>query len=158
MLQESSKTIWFGRDALGRRSLLVHWPSLEDFRLMFSSVSPPSAVEESLGMHTCLRLALFCSVYDLVEHLISYAIYINMFTDFGCENGPSDLKFWEELPCGVYSLSMSASETLVGKIRRHDWTDHLLEELIEWQRTYVEPKHEDLIDSSKLNSSEYRGK
>ncbi|XP_071735562.1 uncharacterized protein [Rutidosis leptorrhynchoides] len=123
--QESSKTIWFGRDALGRRSLLVHWPSLSDSRLMFSSVSPPSAIAE--------------------------------ISDTGCENGPSELNFWEELPCGVYSLSMDASVNLVGKVRKHDWTDPLLKELIKWKRTFVEPKPEDLIKSLEIYSSEQRG-
>ncbi|XP_023767251.1 uncharacterized protein LOC111915848 [Lactuca sativa] len=111
--QENSKTIWFGRDALGRRSLLVHWPSIKDLRFMLSSVSPPSAIDE--------------------------------------------LNFWEELPCGVYSLAMSASKmdgNLVGEVKRHNWTDPLLEELIEWERTFFEPKPEDL---TKMFSSEKRG-
>jgi len=38
--QAKSKTLWFGRDAFGRRSLLVHWPSLNDSRLLLSSVAP----------------------------------------------------------------------------------------------------------------------
>ncbi|PWA72801.1 asparagine synthase family protein [Artemisia annua] len=121
--QESSKRIWFGRDALGRRSLLVHWPNKKDSRLMLSSVSPPDAINES--------------------------------SDFVYENGPSELNFWEELPCGVYSLSMNASENLVGEVRRHNWTDPLLEELIKWERPFVEPKPEDLFD--EMFSSEQRG-
>ncbi|KAI3763695.1 hypothetical protein L2E82_13689 [Cichorium intybus] len=114
--QESSKTIWFGRDAIGRRSLVVHWPSSKDSRFILSSVSPPSAIDE--------------------------------------------LNFWEELPCGVYSLAMSASkmdEKLVGKVKRHNWTDPLLEDLIKWERTFVEPKPEDLTESDKMFSSEHRG-
>ncbi|KAJ9563857.1 hypothetical protein OSB04_009017 [Centaurea solstitialis] len=125
--QASSKTIWFGRDALGRRSLLVHWPSIEDPRLMLSSVSPPSTIDER--------------------------------ADIGYKNGPTELKFWEELPCAVYSLSMSAlksDESLVGEVRSHNWTDPLLEELIKWERTYVEPKPEDLIESHGMFSSEQR--
>ncbi|KAL4586754.1 hypothetical protein LXL04_011398 [Taraxacum kok-saghyz] len=109
--QEKSKTIWFGRDALGRRSLLVHWPSVKDSRFLLSSVSPPSAAID-------------------------------------------ELNFWEELPCGVYSMSMSASkmdENLVGEVKRHNWTEFLLEELINWNRTFVEPKPEDL---TKLISSQ----
>ncbi|GKB45627.1 asparagine synthetase domain-containing protein 1 isoform X1, partial [Tanacetum coccineum] len=123
--QESSKTIWFGRDALGRRSLLVHWPNKQDSRLMLSSVSPPYAINGS--------------------------------SDFGYENRPSELNFWEELPCGVYSLSMSASENLVGEVRRHKWTDPLLEELIKWERPFVEPKPEDLLESDEMFYSEQRG-
>ncbi|XP_024989077.1 asparagine synthetase domain-containing protein 1 isoform X2 [Cynara cardunculus var. scolymus] len=126
--QASSKTIWFGRDALGRRSLLVHWPSTKDSRFMLSSVSPPSAIDER--------------------------------ADIGYENGPTEVKFWEELPCAVYSLSMSAlklDENLVGEVRRHNWTDPMLEELIKWERTYVEPRPEDLIESHGTFSSEQQG-
>lgn len=68
-----------------------------------------------------------------------------------------ELNFWEELPCGVYSLAMSASKmdgNLVGEVKRHNWTDPLLEELIEWERTFFEPKPEDL---TKMFSSEKRG-
>ncbi|KAF5763365.1 hypothetical protein HanXRQr2_Chr15g0679361 [Helianthus annuus] len=35
-----------------------------------------------------------------------YALHV----DFGSENGPGEPSFWEELPCGVYSLSMNASK------------------------------------------------
>ncbi|KAJ8548026.1 hypothetical protein K7X08_021262 [Anisodus acutangulus] len=48
--------------------------------------------------------------------------------------------FWEELPCGVYSLSIGASgtdEDLIGEVL----------ELITWERTSVQPKPEDLCAS-----------
>ncbi|XP_065045098.1 uncharacterized protein LOC135677100 isoform X3 [Musa acuminata AAA Group] len=38
--QKKSGTLWFGRDAFGRRSLLVHWPTMGDARFVLSSVSP----------------------------------------------------------------------------------------------------------------------
>lgn len=79
-------------------------------------------------------------------------------TDFGYENGSNELNFWEELPCAVYSLSMSVSKNLVGEIRRHNWTNPLLEELIKWERTFVEPTDEDLIESREMFSNEQRGK
>ncbi|KAI3731526.1 hypothetical protein L1987_62714 [Smallanthus sonchifolius] len=125
--QESSKTIWFGRDALGRRSLLVHWPNIKDSRLMLSSVAPPYAINEN--------------------------------SDFVYENGPSEPSFWEELPCAVYSLSMNASKmdgNLVCEVKRHNWHDPLLQELIKWDRTLVEPTPESLIEVHKTYSSEER--
>ncbi|KAK9074571.1 hypothetical protein SSX86_007169 [Deinandra increscens subsp. villosa] len=125
--QESSKTLWFGRDALGRRSLLIHWPNIKDSRLMLSSVSPPYAVNESSG--------------------------------FGYENGPSEPGFWEELPCAVYSLSTSASKmdgNLVCEVKRHNWLDPLLQELIKWDRALVEPTTETLIEVQKTYYSEQR--
>ena len=49
-IQNSSKTLWFGRDAFGRRSLLVHWPTPQDSRLLLASVSPLSSEFESSGI------------------------------------------------------------------------------------------------------------
>ncbi|KAF8378576.1 hypothetical protein HHK36_029921 [Tetracentron sinense] len=133
--QDSSKTMWFGRDAFGRRSLLVHWPTLEDSRLLLSSVSPPSSVENN-------------------------------------SDRMSNLTFWEELSCGIYSISINASKAngcLVGEFRKHDWTNTVLKELIKWERTFVEPKsehvkpHSDIPDSLMNNviqsnsSLTYRG-
>ncbi|KAF5939819.1 hypothetical protein HYC85_020986 [Camellia sinensis] len=45
--QASSRAIWFGRDAFGRRSLLVHWPT---FTLLLTSVSPPHSIDKSSGV------------------------------------------------------------------------------------------------------------
>lgn len=40
------RTLWFGRDAVGRRCLLVHWPDAADGRLLLASVSAPGAAPE----------------------------------------------------------------------------------------------------------------
>jgi hypothetical protein len=37
------QTLWFGRDPLGRRSLLVHWPAADDGRLLLASASHSGA-------------------------------------------------------------------------------------------------------------------
>ncbi|GAB2280182.1 hypothetical protein Dimus_014820 [Dionaea muscipula] len=113
--QNTSKTLWFARDAFGRRSLLIHWPTPEDPRLLFSSVSPP-----------------FCSNSE-------------------AEGGSINLSYWDELPCGVYSMLISdskASTYLSGEVRKHDWTNSMLKGLIEWERKSVEPKPEELHSSS----------
>ncbi|KAJ7943334.1 Asparagine synthetase domain-containing protein 1 [Quillaja saponaria] len=110
--QNSSRTLWFGRDAFGRRSLLVHWPTLDDSTFVLSSVSPVSSIEQT-------------SAQD--------------------EN--RNIMFWEELPCGIYSLSVDTSSSdkcLVGEVKKHEYTSPMLKELIRWERTYVEPKPEDL--------------
>ncbi|CAL5396377.1 unnamed protein product [Camellia sinensis] len=113
--QASSRTIWFGRDAFGRRSLLVHWPTSKDSRLLLTSVSPPHSIDKS--------------------------------SDHGEEYGKSEMDFWEELPCGVYSMRVGASKldaNMVGEVKRHEWTDPILNELIKWDRTSVQPKPEEL--------------
>ncbi|KAF3431594.1 hypothetical protein FNV43_RR26325 [Rhamnella rubrinervis] len=116
--QESAKTLWFGRDAFGRRSLLVHWPTVEDPRFLLSSVSPNSSVEQS--------------------------------SDFESEHGITNIRFWDELPCGVYSITVAAPDRdgfMVGEVKKHEWTDAMLEELIKWERNCVEPKPEELLTS-----------
>ncbi|KAM3359178.1 asparagine synthetase domain-containing protein 1 isoform X1 [Capsicum galapagoense] len=113
-----SKILWFGRDAFGRRSLLVHWPTKEDPRFLLSSVSPLASVNES--------------------------------SEFADGGQIAKTDFWEELPCGVYSLSIGALETdedLIGEVLKHDWTDPKLKELITWERTSIQPKPEDLCAS-----------
>ncbi|KAL8106089.1 hypothetical protein AgCh_029771 [Apium graveolens] len=113
--QESSKTIWFGKDAFGRRSLLVHWPNSRDSRLLLSSVSPVSSICKN--------------------------------SDSGNYSEITESCFWEELPCGVYSVSIQDLDTdkhLVGEVRNHDWTDLMLHELVKWERSSVAPVTEKL--------------
>ncbi|WZZ01897.1 hypothetical protein YC2023_074225 [Brassica napus] len=111
--QESSRTLWFGKDAFGRRSLLVHWPTVEDPRFVLSSVSPASSVANRSGLDS--------------------------------ENGDSIHRFWEELPCGVYSMSFGVSESGIrGEVTKHEWRNNMWKELIEWERSLVVPRPEDL--------------
>ncbi|CAL5399297.1 unnamed protein product [Camellia sinensis] len=68
-------------------------------------------------------------------------------SDRGEEYGTSEMDFWEELPCGVYSMRVGASKldaNMVGEVKRHEWTDPILNELIKWDRTSVQPKPEEL--------------
>ncbi|KAF7827969.1 asparagine synthetase domain-containing protein 1 isoform X1 [Senna tora] len=114
--QDNSRTLWFGRDAFGRRSLLVHWPTEEDSRFLLSSVSPVSPTDQASG----------CPSY------------------------------WEELPCGIYSVCVDASSSngcLFGEVRRHEYTSSMLKELIKWERTSIEPKYEELPSSQDVNST-----
>ncbi|KAM7487506.1 hypothetical protein LguiB_024990 [Lonicera macranthoides] len=123
--QDSSKTMWFGRDAFGRRSLLVHWPSLKDPQFLLSSVSLPSSINDS--------------------------------NDFGDESGMGLLNFWEELSCGVYSISMSVSEMdghLVGEVKKHEWSNPMLKELIKWERSFIEPEAELYVSTRRISSGE----
>ncbi|KAF8021392.1 hypothetical protein BT93_G1739 [Corymbia citriodora subsp. variegata] len=113
--QNSTRTLWFGRDAFGRRSLLVHWPTVEDPQFVLSSVAP-----------------------TLVEHS----------SDLQFENGANQRKYWEELTCGIYSMKIDASILnghLVGEIKRHEWNNSMVKELINWERAYVEPTAEELF-------------
>ncbi|XP_047323827.1 asparagine synthetase domain-containing protein 1 isoform X2 [Impatiens glandulifera] len=61
--QAGSRILWFGRDAFGRRSLLVKWPTSQDMRFILSSVSPASHNESGLGELT-LWEELPCGIYS----------------------------------------------------------------------------------------------
>lgn len=59
------------------------------------------------------------------------------------ETGLSQLNFWEELPCGIYSIKIDASSSdvrLAGGIKKHGWSNSILQQLIQWERHYVEPR------------------
>lgn len=67
------------------------------------------------------------------------------------ENGNSIHRFWEELPCGVYSISFGVSDPglcVLGEVTKHEWRNTIWKELIEWERNFVVPRPEDL---SKLS-------
>ncbi|ESW29826.1 hypothetical protein PHAVU_002G101900 [Phaseolus vulgaris] len=113
--QDSSRTLWFGRDGFGRRSLLVHWPTEDDSTFLLSSVSPVSPVQQA--------------------------------TEDEIRNGIGCLSYWEELPCGIYSLHVDVSKSggyLVAEVKMHEYANCMLTELIKWDRISVEPSSEDL--------------
>ncbi|RDX85244.1 Asparagine synthetase domain-containing protein 1, partial [Mucuna pruriens] len=112
--QDSSRTLWFGRDAFGRRSLLVHWPTEDDETFLLSSVSPVSPVHQA--------------------------------SEDEAHNGIGCLSYWEELPCGIYSVHVDASNSsgyLAGEVKIHEYTNSMLNELIKWERISIEPSSED---------------
>ncbi|KAF0887664.1 hypothetical protein E2562_002364 [Oryza meyeriana var. granulata] len=134
--QKDSKTVWFGRDAFGRRSLLVHWPTPDDSRFILSSVSPPS-----------------------------FEVSNSASTVKGVESGPdndfsesTNMSYWEEVPCGIYSFqlkgleknSMCMKEACVFEVRRREWIDSSLDELIQWKRKSIVPTVDNL--TSQKNS------
>ncbi|TVU49588.1 hypothetical protein EJB05_00903, partial [Eragrostis curvula] len=132
--QMDSNIIWFGRDAFGRRSLLVHWPTADDPRFILSSVSPPS----------------------------SFARYQSA----PKENGlPSDLdmsdnttaSYWEELPCGIYSIHLkgfikNSKEDCIVEVRKHEWANSSLIKLIKWERKQIVPT----VENSSVDKGNHR--
>ncbi|KAG1368655.1 asparagine synthetase domain-containing protein C4F6.11c [Cocos nucifera] len=130
--QKKSKTLWFGRDAFGRRSLLVHWPTFDDPQFVLSSISPASPFRKDSGS---------TSTTDGFEPGI----------DSNVASTTCGLCYWEELPCGIYSVHLKAQKTikqcirekLVGEVRKHEWSDPMLNELIKWERTFLDPRVEE---------------
>ncbi|KAK3140062.1 hypothetical protein QOZ80_5AG0394980 [Eleusine coracana subsp. coracana] len=78
--QMDSNIMWFGRDAFWRRSLLVHWPTAGDPRFILSSVSPPSFARN----HSPSSANGLVSDLDMPDYTMT--------------------SYWEELPCGIYSI------------------------------------------------------
>ncbi|KAK9105265.1 hypothetical protein Scep_022109 [Stephania cephalantha] len=110
--QDVSSTLWFGRDAFGRRSLLVHWPSSDDSRFLLSSVSPESHTNEITDSHV-----EYCASNNEFWEELSCGIY------------------------SIQLVASELHGCLVGKVRKHEWNPGL-KKLIEWKRTSVEPKDE----------------
>ncbi|XP_021299708.1 asparagine synthetase domain-containing protein 1 [Herrania umbratica] len=160
--QESSKTLWFGRDAFGRRSLLVHWPTMEDSRFLLSSVTPTSSSLQYSGFEVengtngnKFWEELSCGIYsmsvdarkldgrflgEIKKHEWTNPFYL--WHCFEVENGTNGNEFWEELSCGIYSMSVDARKLdgrFLGEIKKHEWTNVMLKQLIEWERVW--PNH-----------------
>ncbi|KAL6623542.1 hypothetical protein ACP70R_033421 [Stipagrostis hirtigluma subsp. patula] len=136
--QMDSNTLWFGRDAFGRRSLLVHWPTPADSRFILSSVSPPS-LEKNQSVSTVNGLV---SDPDLSECMKA--------------------SYWEELPCGIYSMHLKdfrknstwVNEGCIVEVRKHNWTDSSLNKLIQWERKSIVPTAENNSVGEENNQSE----
>ncbi|KOM31744.1 hypothetical protein LR48_Vigan01g129900 [Vigna angularis] len=131
--QDSSRTLWFGRDGFGRRSLLVHWPTEDDSTFLLSSVSPVSPVQFAPGKNTRNSYNYLASEQSIVED--------------ETRNGIGCFSYWEELPCGIYNLHVDVSKPsgyLVAEVKMHGYVNSMLTELIKWDRISVEPSSEDL--------------
>ncbi|XP_078436078.1 asparagine synthase family protein [Wolffia australiana] len=128
--QAKSRTLWFGRDVFGRRSLLVHWPNKKDPHFILSSVSPFATVNE-----------------------ISDERYQGVDILDACHD-------WEELSCGIYSLCMESlkenffgsKQSLVSRIQKHQWTNSMINKLLRWERRPLEHQQHGISESHILRS------
>ena len=64
--------------------------------------------------------------------------------EYAAQHGTACFGYWEELPCGLYSISIDVSPdgSLIGIVKRHEYTNSMLKELMKWERTSVEPNVE----------------
>ncbi|KAH9322258.1 hypothetical protein KI387_016897, partial [Taxus chinensis] len=141
--QAKSNIVWFGRDAFGRRSLLIHWPSLNDSRLLLSSAVPFKTAKKT-SCRSCGHKGDNCQTDDYIE---------------GKEaDGADDLDFWDELACGIYSISLETGKefvynkkdlfvSIVGRVEKHDWCSPQVKKLLNWERCFVEPGSDDSLMS-----------
>lgn len=59
-----------------------------------------------------------------------------------------EICYWEELPCGIYSIEFKISnenvhfmkDDLFGVVRKHRWRNPLLSKVISWDRLLLDPK------------------
>lgn len=115
--------MWFGRDAIGRRSLLIHWPSNSDARLLLSSVAPQWLLEDR---H--LRTSEI-EHHEGVDGQTSLVFSASLTSEY-----------WEELPPGIYSICFQDPyHEVQGYAQAHQWEDLLLRKLVSWERGDVVP-------------------
>lgn len=102
---------------------MVHWPTVDDSRFILSSVSPPSFARSHFD----------ATVNGLVSD-----------PDISDYNKAS---YWEELPCGIYSIHMKdvrkngtcMEEEWIVEAKTHEWMNSSLNELIQWDRKLTVP-------------------
>lgn len=96
-------------------------------------------------------LAVLIHSLRICAYLVLAVADVLYFLDSEVESELSCINYWEELQCGVYSLTINSSHAngcLSGNVRKHEWTNPLLHKLIRWERKFVEPKYGDFHSSS----------
>jgi len=96
--QARDRRLWFGRDVLGRRSLLVHWPDRRHGRLLLSSVEA-----------FCSPSTSFSSPSSSTKPEST-----GEGADSEAKSGDGAVleKFWQELTPGLYSITFEAEDGL----------------------------------------------
>lgn len=114
--QARSQTLWFGRDFMGRRSLLVHYPDEDDQRFQLVSTAPQGGTTS----------------------------FANRGGGRPCSSGggssddvggvrPESWHFWQEVPTGLYQLQFDCRGGAV--LSGAEWADPLLLQLEAQERT-----------------------
>ena len=107
--QERQRTLWFGRDFMGRRTLLAHYPDADDPRFLLTSTVPQGLVagEGRLGGRSNRK---------------------------GWEGvHPRSWEFWREVPTGLHRLQFDCRGGAV--LSGVGWADPLLLQLEAQERT-----------------------
>ncbi|GLI65455.1 hypothetical protein VaNZ11_008836 [Volvox africanus] len=120
--------LWFGRDLLGRRSLLVHFPSAADPRLLLSSVSElprdPSFPAAGCGPAASAVSSVTGMVASENPNNVGVTAPLQYSAADGGDSGdcaraddadaePSGSDgYWTELPPGLYSISLASPPKL----------------------------------------------
>uniref|UniRef100_K3Z4N1 Glutamine amidotransferase type-2 domain-containing protein n=1 Tax=Setaria italica TaxID=4555 RepID=K3Z4N1_SETIT len=124
--QMDSNTIWFSRDAFGRRSLLVHWPTSDDPRFVLSSVAPPSFATNNSDpdMSDCTKASYWeelpCGIYSI--HMK-----------------------------GIGKDGTCVKEGWIVEVNTHDWMDSSLNKLIQWERKLTVPT----VENNSVNGGNH---
>ncbi|GIL75971.1 hypothetical protein Vretifemale_5661 [Volvox reticuliferus] len=127
------RLLWFGRDVLGRRSLLVHFPSAADPRLLLSSVSElskhPSSPAAGCGpaasaASSIVGVGAACGAAAESPENVDAAAFPRYAAAGGSDGGDASTAgetdaepsgsdgYWTELPPGLYSISFATPPKL----------------------------------------------
>lgn len=108
----STRKLWFGRDLLGRRSLLVHYPiSSQDCFCLVSSAATPAGYSAAAGVASAAALpdSASCSAAEASQ--------------------PAEKTSFQEVQPGLYSVHLPTSPEpapMSMQVQHDDWQDPLL--------------------------------
>lgn len=135
------------------KMLLVGGASLFTGQLWKTLVFSYRLFHQLLPLLTALVCILLCRIsLSLYVHSKAQVTSVSL-AGLDSENGDSIHRFWEELPCGVYSMSFRVSESGVcihGEVTKHEWRNNMWKELIEWERNLVVPRPEEDLSMSSI--------
>ncbi|KAG0589479.1 hypothetical protein KC19_1G023200 [Ceratodon purpureus] len=111
--QAKHQLLWFGRDVLGRRSLLLHRPSLSDPRFLLASVASANSTvskENNQDVHS------FQYWEELQCGIHSMSLNSN-------------------------KLQGTSNSSFIGLTQLHEWEDPRLRKLVTWDRQHFDPSN-----------------
>lgn len=123
LIQAQNQLLWFGRDVLGRRSLLLHRPSRSDPRFLLASVAPAESTVATEAKE-CVQAFQYWEELQCGIHSLS-------------------LNFKK--------LQDTSNSSFIGLTQLHVWEDPLLRKLVTWDRQYFDPSNLTDILSLKTN-------
>lgn len=134
--QAVSQTLWFGRDAIGRRSLLIHLPSTNDPRFLLTSVAPDVREDKAGSFEYWEDLA--CGIYSVAFSAV----------DEGLTGKGTGSSFTVPATSGKEGTCQGPTKKITpGWARAHRWEDSRLRTLLAWDRQHVTPDKMNALES-----------
>lgn len=156
----AARRLWFGRDVLGRRSLLVHWPAEDDAaeaaaaagalpprdcRFMLASVAPPHSPawqqQQQELQHSAGSASAPSAATDACQQPVQRGVAAGAAEEEDADAEAAQHQAagpWQELPPGLYSIDMDGDVAAHGVLARHavrhSWIDAQLQTIEAYRR------------------------